>query len=392
MKNLLKLSAFALLLSIVLFSCSKEEAIKTNDELSALQNGDVIPGKYIITLKQDNFKSVNIAKDYAKQQEIMVVEVKALLKDINIVDAEIDHVYTNALFGFAANLSQSDLETIKKDPRVVGVEPDRMIILGKPTGGGTTPAAEEKPYGITRVNGGVSGATGKAWVIDSGIDLDHPDLNVDVANSKSFLGGTTTPDDQNGHGTHVAGTIAAIDNTQGVIGVAAGAKVVAVRVLDRRGSGSNSGVIAGIDYVGANGKPGDVANMSLGGGVSTTLDAAVVNAAKNSGVIFCLASGNESDDALNHSPARANGTNVYTISAMDNLDKWAYFSNYGTPVDYCAPGVNIKSTWLNGGYNTISGTSMATPHAAGVFLLGAAHTSGSVIGDPDGNPDPIIVH
>jgi len=392
MKNLLKLSIFAFILSFVFVSCAKEEAVEINNELAALQNGDIIQGKYIITLKSDNFKSVNIAKEYAKQQELMIVEVKALLKDINIIDAEIEHVYTNSFYGFAASLTQSELQIIKNDARVARIEPDRIIALGKPTGGGTTPAAEEKPYGITRVNGGVSGATGRAWVIDSGIDLDHPDLNVDVASSRSFLGGTTTADDQNGHGTHVAGTIAAIDNLIGVIGVAAGAKVVAVRVLDRRGSGSTSGVIAGIDYVGATGKSGDVANMSLGGGVSTTLDDAVVNAAKNSGVIFCLASGNETDNAINHSPARANGTNVYTISAMDNLDKWASFSNYGTPVDYCAPGVNIKSTWLSGGYNTISGTSMATPHAAGVFLLGAARTSGTVIGDPDGNPDPIIVH
>ncbi len=132
--------------------------------------------------------------------------------------------------------------------------------------------------------------------------------------------------------------------------------------------------------------------MSLGGPVSTDIDNAVYNAAQSSGVIFCLAVGNESDDANNHSPARINGTNIYTISAMDVNDNWAYFSNYGTPVDYCAPGVNILSTWKSGGYNTISGTSMATPHAAGVLLLGAALTSGYVNGDPDGNADPVISH
>jgi subtilisin family serine protease len=132
--------------------------------------------------------------------------------------------------------------------------------------------------------------------------------------------------------------------------------------------------------------------MSLGGGVSQALDDAVVAASSN-GIKFCLAAGNEADDANNHSPARANGANIYTISAMSQGDNWASFSNFGNPpVDYCAPGVSVKSTWKDGGYNTISGTSMATPHASGVLLLGGAKASGTVNGDPDGNPDSIISH
>lgn len=130
--------------------------------------------------------------------------------------------------------------------------------------------------------------------------------------------------------------------------------------------------------------------MSLGGGISTAIDQAVINAAASSGVIFVLAAGNESDNANNHSPARANGQNVYTISASDSNDNFASFSNYGSAVDYCAPGVSVKSTWKGGSYNTISGTSMAAPHASGVFLLGNANTDGYVNNDPDGNPDPII--
>src|SRR5690606_33689667 len=111
------------------------------------------------------------------------------------------------------------------------------------------------------------------------------------------------------------------------------------------------------------------------------------------GIKFVLAAGNEGTHANNSSPARVNGTNVYTISAMNSSDSWASFSNYGNPpVDYAAPGVSVKSTWRNGGYNTISGTSMAAPHAAGVLLLGAPRTDGTVKNDPDGNPDPIIVH
>jgi subtilisin family serine protease len=150
-------------------------------------------------------------------------------------------------------------------------------------------------------------------------------------------------------------------------------------------------VIAGVDYVAQNGRPGDVANMSLGGGVSTALDTAVVNAAAG-GVRFALAAGNETDNANNHSPARANGPNVFTISAFQNGDRWASFSNYGNPpVDFAEPGVAIKSTWLSGGYNTISGTSMATPHFAGLLLLGGIRSGGTVTGDPDGQPDTIAI-
>ena len=191
-------------------------------------------------------------------------------------------------------------------------------------------------------------------------------------------------------GTHVAGTIAAINNNIGVVGVAAGATVVPVKVLGGRGSGSYSGVIAGIDHVGAYGNEGDVANMSLGGGYSQAVNDAVVAASEN--VKFVLAAGNESTDASNKSPASANGDNIYTISAMWEGDAWVSFSNYGSPVDYCAPGVYINSTWKNGEYNSISGTSMAAPHAAGVLLLGPAKSGGTVSGDPDGNADPIIIY
>jgi hypothetical protein len=162
--------------------------------------------------------------------------------------------------------------------------------------------------------------------------------------------------------------------------------------LDSRGSGSYSGVIGGVDYVAANGSAGDVANMSLGGGKSTAVNNAVI-AAANKGIKFTLAAGNASTNAGNTSPASANGNNIYTISSMASSNNWSSFSNYGNPpVDYCAPGSSINSTWKDGGYRTISGTSMAAPHAAGVLLLGAPRTDGTVNGDPDGNPDPIIVH
>ena len=304
------------------------------------------------------------------------------------------HAYGTALFGFSGTVPEGRLNALRNDPRVAYVEVDQVASLAPPPGkgpgggGDTPPPAQETPWGITRVGGAGDGTGRTAWIIDSGIDLDHPDLNVDVGRSADFTGSRKGPEDENGHGTHVAGTVAAIDNDLGVVGVAAGATVVAVRVLDRRGSGSYSGVIAGIDYVAANGQAGDVANMSLGGGYSEALNSAVV--AASSKVKFALAAGNASTNAATRSPASANGANFYTVSACDSSDNWASFSNYGNPpVDYGAPGVGVLSTYKDGGYATLNGTSMASPHVAGILLLGAVRTDGTVNGDPDGSPDPI---
>ncbi|WP_265587896.1 S8 family serine peptidase [Sphingomicrobium arenosum] len=318
---------------------------------------------------------------------------------------QVIQTYSHAVRGFAVRLpagqsARSDMAALKaNNAKIKGCERDMAISLslapgGKRGGGGSI--SERTDWGVTRVGGPGVGVSGKtAWVIDSGIDLDHEDLNVDVARSANYVG--RDANDENGHGTHVAGTIAAKNgNGVGFRGIAAGAPVVAVRVLDRRGSGSTSGVIAGVDYVAANAKSGDVANMSLGGGISTTLDNAVVAASTYGGknVYFVLAAGNESDDANNHSPARANGPNVFTVSAIDSNDTLASFSNYGSPVDYAEPGVSIGSTYKDGGYAALSGTSMAAPHLAGILMTmtGAnVATDGVINGDRDGNPDPIGV-
>ncbi|HEY0149083.1 MAG TPA: S8 family serine peptidase [Allosphingosinicella sp.] len=345
--------------------------------------GDKIPGSYICVFKKGAVSRGNAQAEANRSAQAAGGQVK--------------HVYSVAIQGFAANLPEQALERMKaSNPNIAYCEQDQIVAAppvraeAKP-GGGTVQPAQETPWGIARVNGGAAGSFATAWVIDSGIDLTHPDLNVDTARSRNFVANETSPNDLNGHGTHVAGTIAARDNTIGVIGVAPGAPVVAVRVLNRRGSGTNSGVIAGIDYVAQNGRSGDVANMSLGGGVSQALDDAVVRAAAG-GVRFALAAGNESDNANNHSPARANGPNVYTVSAFGVGDRWASYSNFGNPpIEYSEPGSSIKSTWMGGGYNTISGTSMATPHLAGLLLSGAVRNGGNVIGDPDGNPDVIGV-
>ncbi len=343
-------------------------------------SGKVI-GHYIVVLKSDQ-EPAAIARTHG---------------------AAVEHLYHHALRGFSAALPDALLKRLLNDPRVEYIEPDGLVWAvgvkaAKPGRGGSvkSPAPEEVPWGIARVGWGVYSLGKTAWVIDTGVDPTHPDLNVDVARAESFVTrGRYSTADGDGHGTHVAGIIAAIDNDIDVVGVAAGATVVGVRVLDNNGSGLYSWVIAGVDYVAANGKAGDVANMSLSGGGSPALDSAVKNAA-GKGIFFAVAAGNDSGDASAYSPARANHSNIYTVSAIDDSDTFAWFSNYGDsisgePVDAAAPGVNILSTAKGGGTTVMSGTSMAAPHVAGLLLLleGELNYDGSALNDPDGFPDPI---
>jgi subtilisin family serine protease len=300
----------------------------------------------------------------------------------------------HAARGFTAVVPEARIAALRADPRIAIVERDGPVslirpveITARPGGGG----GQTTPWGITRVGGAGDGTGKTAWIIDTGIDLDHPDLNTSRNCHKNFAGGKNSPDDGNGHGTHVAGTIGAINNGIDVVGVAANAYVCAVRVLDNSGSGSWSAVVNGVDYVAANGTSGEVANMSLGGsGSNATLEQAVKDAAAK-GVRMVIAAGNSGDHAGNYTPARVNGTNIFTISAIASNDCLTSWSNYGNPpVDYAAPGASILSTRKGGGTTTMSGTSMAAPHAAGVLLLGNARTNGYACNDPDGNSDPII--
>jgi subtilisin family serine protease len=351
--------------------------------------GDKIEGSYICVFKAGAVSKANVHAEANRA-----------------AGASLGHVYDTAIRGFSAHMGASAVAQLKsRNPNIAYCEQDQEVdaidggpfdfrIVGRPA---PQQPPQSVPWGVTRVHGGAGtgSGSGTAWVIDTGINLSHPDLNVDAARSRNFSTGNS-PEDGNGHGSHVAGIIGAKDNSIGVIGVSPGATLVAVRVLNNAGSGTNSDVIAGVNYVAANGHSGDVANMSLGGGPSQALDDAVVAAAAT-GVSFTLAAGNESDLASNHSPARANGPNVYTVSAFakgasatDTDDPWASYSNYGTPpVDYAEPGSSIPSTYKSGGYATLSGTSMAAPHLAGILLAGAVHSGGTVDNDPDGNPDTI---
>ncbi|WP_246535359.1 S8 family serine peptidase [Litoribacter ruber] len=403
----LTLSAFCL--AIMASGCqdSLDEQHLNPDNLDAEEefvgylNGDIIPGQYIVIL---NEQGITFRKDgtYAEIQAAMKKGASDLLLGHKIGGENLKEVFGASVEGFSVRMTDEEYDRVSQDPRVKYIEEDRMMAVSRPrrnqsnrwdNSGPTN--TQEVSYGVTRV-GGATSYTGDnvAYVLDSGIDLDHEDLNVNASRGfNAFTSGSDAEslNDENGHGTHVAGIIGALDNNVGVVGVAAGAPVVPIKVLDAGGSGPYSGVIAGIDFVAANGNAGDVANLSLGGPGSNAMDDAVI-AAANKGIYFVLAAGNNNNDAEHYSPGRVNGQNIYTISAMDSRDRFASFSNYGNPpIDYCAPGVGVNSTWLNNQYRVMSGTSMAAPHVAGIRLLGEINSDGRVRNDPDGNRDIIAV-
>ncbi|HKG66626.1 MAG TPA: S8 family peptidase [Solirubrobacteraceae bacterium] len=333
-----------------------------------------IPGSYIVTLKSGDPAS---AADDARRGQ----------------GAEVAHVYRHALSGYSARMSERAAAAIARQDRVASVVPDQTVSI----------AAQSLPTGIDRIDGELSSTVSgngsgavsvDVAVIDTGVDLDHPDLNVvggtNCSNGRSY-------DDGNGHGTHVAGTIGAKDDANGVVGVAPGARVWAVRVLNNQGSGSWSSIICGLDWVTANAGTIEVANMSLGGTGSDTgcndggMHQAICRSV-GAGVTYAVAAGNESDDAARHVPAAYD--EVITVSALADFngkpgggaaptcradvdDTFADFSNFGADVDLIAPGVCILSTWKGGGYNTISGTSMASPHVAGAAALYKAGSPGA---------------
>ncbi|MFG1698107.1 S8 family serine peptidase [Nonomuraea sp. NPDC049309] len=315
---------------------------------------------------------------------------------VSQLGGELVGVYQHAFKGYTAKLSAAAAEKLKKDPSVLSVEPDAVV----------THFAQTIPTGVSRIFGpdnpnlDIDGTDDHrvdvdVAVVDSGVDQTHPDLNV-VARTNCVIGlcidnsGT----DDNGHGTHVAGIIGAIDNAIGPVGVAPGARIHAVKVLNASGSGSLAGIAAGIDWVVAHSSTIEVINLSLGcsGCSSSAISNAITNAV-NAGIVVVVAAGNSSANTASFFPA--NHPDVVTVSALtdndgqaggqggnrlscrsetDQDDTLAFYSNYGSTVEITAPGTCIYSTWRGGGYDTISGTSMASPHVAGAAAL---LTSGS---------------
>ena len=335
-----------------------------------------VPDQYIIVLHDAEPRPRDAAQDLARRHGLGLL-----------------HVYENAIKGFAAQIPAAALAGVQRDPRVQIVTEDRIV----------TTFQQTLPTGINRINAENKANTGagvQIAVIDTGIDLTHPDLSGKILGGKNCSTGKSFADG-NGHGTHVAGTIAAGNNGIGVVGVAPGALLWAVRVLNNTGSGSWSAVICGIDFVDSKSpaKGGTIvmANMSLGGaGVddgncgNTNADAlhkAICRAVAD-GVTFVVAAGNSGVDLKDFVPAAYN--EVIAVSALGDADgracgqggptsygaddTFASFSNYATLAAdasrlIAAPGVSIYSTYKGGGYATLSGTSMASPHVAGAAAL-----------------------
>ncbi|MBW6472564.1 MAG: S8 family serine peptidase [Anaerolineaceae bacterium] len=317
------------------------------------------------------------------------VEVPAFAKAYGLQPG---FVYEHALKGMSAMIPEGRLEALQHDPRVAYVVKD----LERSISAQTVPTGIQRIFADTNPELDIDGTDDyrvdvDVAVIDTGIDFQHPELNVQgginctLGNLFSAVCGAGGDDDHY-HGTHVAGTIGAIDNGSGVVGVAPGARLWAVKVLNKRGSGYSSWIIAGIDWVAANAGTIEVANMSLGGSGFSQAEYDAIQGAVNAGVAFAVAAGNEDDDARNYSPGGFD--NVLSVSALadfdgipgglgsptcftDQDDTLAYFSNWGPEVDVAAPGACILSTYPleKGEYGTISGTSMASPHVAGALAL-----------------------
>jgi subtilisin family serine protease len=306
-----------------------------------------VPGQYIVTLHDDD-------------PDTTAARANALAAQYH---GAVSRVYEHALQGFAVRMTEAQAAALAADPAVQSVEENGVVSID-------TTQTNPPSWGLDRIDQAslplsnsytfdANGTGVRAYVIDTGVRTTHTDFGGRASNGYDFVDNDATANDCNGHGTHVAGTIAGAS-----YGVAKGASVVAVRVLDCGGSGTYEGVVAGVDWVSANAVQPAVANMSLGGGKSTSLDNAVRNSI-SAGVVYALAAGNSNADACNSSPS---GTiEALTVGATDVNDNRASFSNWGSCVDLFAPGVNITSAWGtgDGATNTISGTSMATPHVAG---------------------------
>ncbi|HEX9994864.1 MAG TPA: S8 family peptidase [Acidimicrobiales bacterium] len=305
---------------------------------------------YIVVLKgEPSARSASVAADHAARYGV-----------------DVKFTYSHALNGYAASISDARVAQLRKDPAVAYVERDATFRIqttqfNPPSWGLDRIDQRSLPlsgsYTYTRTGSGVT-----AYIVDTGINFGHSDFSPGraVSGYDAIDGGTA--DDCHGHGTHVAGTVGG--NTYGV---AKQVRLVAVRVLNCQGSGTTAQIVAGLDWVTGNHTAGApaVANMSLGGSANSTIDAAVSRAISD-GVTVVVAAGNSAANACNYSPARVSA--AITVAASDSSDRYASFTNWGTCVDWFAPGVNITSAWIGSSTasNTISGTSMASPHTAGV--------------------------
>ncbi|WP_328367429.1 S8 family peptidase [Streptomyces sp. NBC_00445] len=336
------------------------EAAPAEGKVLAADSPTAIKDSYIVTLKKSaGLKAASSAG-------------RSLVKEYG---GTVKKTFGTVLNGYTATLSATEAKQLAADPAVASVEQNQRVHL-------TDTTQTNAPWGLDRSDqtslplsgtytypdSAGSGVT--VYVIDTGVRITHSQISGRATYGYDAVDGDTTASDGNGHGTHVATTIAGT-----TYGIAKKANIVGVRVLNNAGSGTTAGVVAGIDWVTANHSGPSVANMSLGGGASTALDTAVANSIA-SGVTYAVAAGNSSANASSYSPARV--ASAITVGATTNTDAKASYSNYGSILDIFAPGSSITAGWYTSdtATNTISGTSMATPHVAGAAAVYLAnHTS-----------------
>ncbi|HLT36727.1 MAG TPA: S8 family peptidase, partial [Enhygromyxa sp.] len=348
----------AVLAVALVTGCDEHEfdAIEVGDEIDRGRPAAIVPGevtgRYIVQFRRGSDPRIAAAE----------------------VGAAPEFVYRRLTPGFAGQLSHAQLAALREHPNVLRIEPDQIV---------TTVETQEDLidglWGLDRVdqcgpllagpysyNYDYTGAGVNVYVVDSGIDQAHPEFEGRAAIGFDALYKTTKHPkygrDCDGHGTHVAGTIGAAS-----YGVAKGVNLYGVRVLGCNGSGTWSSVIAGLEWVAEHHVGPAVVNMSLGGGKSQAVNDAVRELVEQHGVLVVVAAGNNNANACNYSPASE--PTALTVGASDRNDQRASFSNHGTCVDMFAPGVGIASTWLSGGERSLNGTSMASPHVAGVAAL-----------------------
>lgn len=355
MKKTLALFALVVLsVSVVVFTTAHSQNSNNGQGKIHRQRADKkIANQYIVVLKDDvtdvDTEALRLSRDFGG-------------------DRNNGHTYHKAIKGFSVKMSEQQAARLANDPRVDYIEEDGAVSLGTTQTGAT--------WGLDRIDQqnlpldgnytyNSTGSGVKAYIIDTGIRATHTQLAGRVISGFTAISDGLGTNDGNGHGTHVSGTVGGT-----TYGVAKNVTLVAVRVLDSSGSGTNSGVIAGVDFVTSDhvaGQPA-VANMSLGGGASTALDTAVSNSIAD-GVTYAIAAGNDAVDACTQSPARV--ASAITVGSTTSTDARSSFSNFGTCLDIFAPGSSITSSWNTSdtATNTISGTSMATPHVTGVAAL-----------------------
>lgn len=389
---------------VLSYSCRKDgTSIQNCPEQNLTQRATVKEKENHYVVKMKNLPSEltsGLPVDYSSRTKMFDGRMGEFLRSRINAALNPTAVFSGIFYGFEAVLTDEQRNLLALSPFVDQIEKVRSVTMVQSCNSKPFEMSSQKASsGMLRVGTG-NGVGKRVWILDTGVDGNHPDLTVNAMMSRDFTGGTiggvagtSATEDLQGHGTHVAGIVAAKNNNIGVIGVAAGAQICALKVLDSTGAGNSTILIQALDYLFLTGLPGEVVNMSLGGEPSSMVDLAVQQVAAK-GLLVAIAAGNDGDFASDYSPARANGTNIFTVSAIGEGDVFASYSNFGSPpVDYAEPGNNILSTYPGGKYGFLSGTSMATPHMAGILLLRGKNfrTEGTAKSDPDGSPDPIAV-